>query len=43
MIGAERVRGLLNYALAFEYGVWPGEVDILKYAEGWRISLWTGD
>lgn len=30
-------------ALAFKYWVWPGEVDILKYTEGWRISLGTGD
>lgn len=34
---------LKNYALAFKYGVWPGEVDILEYTKGWRISLRTGD
>lgn len=32
-----------HHALAFEYGVWPGEVDVLEYTKGRRISLGTGD
>lgn len=31
------------YELAFKYGVWPGKVNILKYAEGRRVSLWPWD